>query len=142
MGVNEMSQKAVQKQREQASALVQSGETVRHAVAVSSGPLFALSLGPLGVALMKFRALALTDDALYVLSQKAASGQAKAVEQRMPLGSVAVRTDTHPFPLQSRLVVGDQKWNVAKPFKEGSSGWARGRWRRGRRSISSRSIWG
>jgi len=40
------------------------------------------------------------------------------VEQKIPLGSVDVSTDKNSFPLQSTLVVGDQTWNVAKPFKE------------------------
>ena len=112
-----MSEKRVQKAREQASALVESGETVRHALPVTGGPLMAMALGPLGVAFLKFRTVALTDKALYVMAQKATGGP-KAVEQKMPLGSVAVSTDKHPFPMQSTLVVGDQRWNVAKPFKE------------------------
>lgn len=112
-----MSEKRVQKAREQASALVESGESVRHAVPVTSGPLFALALGPLGVAFLKFRTVALTDKALYIMPMKATGGP-KEVEQQMPLGSVAVGTDKNSFPLQSTLVVGDQRWNVAKPFKE------------------------
>lgn len=112
-----MSEKRVQKAREQASALVESGETVRHALPVTSGPLIAMALGPLGVAFLTFRTVAVTDKALYVMPQKATGGP-KAVEQKMALGSVAVSTDKHPFPLQSRLVVGDQRWSVAKPYKE------------------------
>ena len=112
-----MSEKAVQKAREQAAELVESGETVRHAVPVTSGPLFALVLGPLGVAFLKFRTVALTDKALYVMLVKATGGP-KEVEQQIPLGSIAVSTDKNRFPLQSTLVVGDQRWNVARPFKE------------------------
>jgi hypothetical protein len=107
----------VQKAREQASALVEPGETVRRALPVTSGPLWALALGPLGVAFLKFRTVALTDEAIYVMPQKATGG-AKAVEQRIPVGSVDVSTGTHPIRVQSRLVVGDQRWNVGKPFKE------------------------
>lgn len=114
-----MSQKGVQKAREQASALVEGGETVRHAIPVTSGPLFALALGPLGVAFLKFRTVAITDQAIYIMPTKATGGP-KEVEQRLPLGSVSVSTDKNPFPLQTTLVVGDQRWNVAKPFKEES----------------------
>ena len=112
-----MSEQRVQKAREQASALVESGETVRHAVPVTSGPLMALALGPLGVAFLKFRTVALTDKSLYFMLQKATGGP-KAVEQKMPLGSVVVSTDKHPFPGQSRLVVGDQSFSVPRPYKE------------------------
>jgi hypothetical protein len=112
-----MSEKQLQKAREQSSALVEPGETVRHAFPVTSGPLIAMALGPLGVAFLKFRTLAVTDKALYVMPQKATGG-AKAVEQKIPLGSVDVSTDKSRFPLQSTLVVGDQRYNVGKPFKE------------------------
>jgi hypothetical protein len=112
-----MSKDRVQKAREQASALVETGETVSHALPVTSGPLLALALGPLGVAFLKFRTVALTDSALYVMPQKATGGP-KSVEQKFPLGSVPVSTGEHPFPLQSRLVVGDQRWNVGKPYRE------------------------
>ena len=112
-----MSEKRVQKVREQASALVASGETVRHAVPVTSGPLIALALGPLGVAFLKFRVVAITDKALYLMPMKATGGP-KEVGEQMPLGSVAVSTDKNSFPLQSTLVLGDQRYNVAKPFKE------------------------
>jgi hypothetical protein len=112
-----MSEKRVQKAREQASALVDAGETVRHALPVTSGPLWAMLLGPLGVAFLKFRTLALTDKALYVMHAKATGGP-KEVEHKLPLGSVAVSTGKSSMPLQSTLVVGDQSWNVAKPFKD------------------------
>jgi hypothetical protein len=112
-----MSEKKLQKTREQASALVEPGETVRHALPVTSGPLIGMVLGPLGVAFLKFRTVALTDKALYVMPQKATGGP-KAVEEKMPLGSVDVSTDKNRFPLQSTLVVGNQRWNVGKPFKE------------------------
>ena len=112
-----MSEKRVQKVREQASALVEAGETVRHAVPVTSGPLFAMALGPLGVAFLKFRAIALTDKALYVMPMKATGGP-KEVEQQIPLGSVSVSTGKSPLPFQSTLVVGDQSWNIARPFKD------------------------
>jgi hypothetical protein len=112
-----MSEKRLQKAREQASALVEPGETVRHALPVTSGPLIGMVLGPLGVAFLKFRTVALTDKALYVMPDKATGGP-KAVEKKMPLGSVDVSTDKHRFPTVSTLVVGDQRWNVGKPFKE------------------------
>jgi hypothetical protein len=112
-----MSEKKIQKAREQASTLVEPGETVRHAFPVTSGPLIGMALGPLGVAFLKFRTLAVTDKALYVMPQKATGG-AKAVEQKIPLGSVDVSTDKSRFPAISTLVVGDQRFNVGKPFKE------------------------
>jgi hypothetical protein len=112
-----MSEKRVLKAREQASALVEAGETVRHAVPVTSGPLFALALGPLGVAFLKFRTIALTDKALYVMPMKATGGP-KEVEQQIPLGSVVVSTGKSPLPFQSTLVAGDQSWNIARPFKD------------------------
>ena len=112
-----MSEKRAQKAREQASALVEAGETVRHAVPVTSGPAFAQALGALGVAFLKFRTVALTDKALYVMLQKATGGP-KEVEQQIPLGSVAVSTGKSSFPLQSTLVVGDKRWNVARPFRD------------------------
>jgi hypothetical protein len=112
-----MSEKRVQKVREQASAVAPAGETVRYAVPVTSGPLFAMVLGPIGAAFLTYRAIALTDKALYVMTVKG-FGQPKEVERQIPLGSVAVTTDKNSFPLQSTLVVGDQRWNVARPFKE------------------------
>ncbi len=112
-----MIQKKLQKTREQAAALVQPGETLRHAVGVTSGPSIAMALGPIGVAFLKFRVVALTDKAVYIMTQTPTGG-AKKVEQRMPLGSVAVSTAKHPMPLQSTLVVGDQKWNVGKIVKD------------------------
>jgi hypothetical protein len=115
-----MSEKRVQKAREQSQALVGAGETVKHAVPVTSGPLWALALGPIGVAFLKFRTVALTDTALYVIPQKFTGGPKDVVEQQWPLGSVAVSTDKNSFPLQTTLVVGDTRWNVAKPFKEES----------------------
>ena len=111
-----MSEKRVQKVRDQAAILVGSGETVRHAVPVTSGPLFALALGPLGVAFLKFRTVVLTDRALYLMTMKA-MGAPKEVEQELPLGSTAVTPDKSSFPIWSTLVVGDQRYNVAKPFK-------------------------
>ena len=112
-----MSEKRVQKAREQASPLVAAGETVRHAFPVTSGPMWAMALGPLGVAFLTFRTVALTDKALYFMTAKA-SGGPKDVERQIPLGSVPVSTDKNSFPLQSTLVVGDERWNVAKPFTE------------------------
>ena len=112
-----MSENKVRKAREQASPLVESGETVRHALPVTSGPLWAMVLGPLGAGFLKFRTVALTDKALYVMAQKA-SGGPKEVEQKMPLGSVALSTDKNSFPMQSTLVIGDQRWNVHKAFKD------------------------
>jgi hypothetical protein len=112
-----MSEKQLEKAREQASALIEPGETVRHAFPVTSGPLIGMALGPLGVAFLKFRTLAVTDKALYVMPQKATGG-AKAVEQRLPLGSVDVSTAKSRFPFISTLAAGDRRWNVGKPFKE------------------------
>ena len=112
-----MSEKRAQKAREQASAFVGAGEAVRHAIPVTSGPLFAMVLGPLGVAFLKFRTIALTDKALYVMLAKGTGGP-KEVEQQIPLGSVAVSTGKNPMPFQSTLVVGGHKWNVARQFKD------------------------
>ena len=112
-----MSEARAQKTREQASAFVDAGETVRHALPVTSGPLWAMLLGPLGVAFLTFRTIALTDQALYLMHAKATGGP-KEVDQKMALGSVAVGTDKNSFPLQSTLVVGDQRWNVARQFKD------------------------
>ena len=112
-----MSEKRVQKAREQSQALVGAGETVRHAVPVTSGPLWAMALGPLGVAFLKFRTVALTDKALYVMLQKGTGGP-KEVENQMAPGSVAASTDKNSFPGQSTLVLGNERWNVAKPYKE------------------------
>ena len=112
-----MSGKRVEKARQQASALVAPGETVRHALPVTSGPLWAMVLGPLGVGFLTFRTVALTDKSLYLMAQKG-TGAPKAVERTMPLGSVAVSTDKNSFPMQSTLVVGDQRWNVHKVFKD------------------------
>ena len=112
-----MSEKRAQKVREQASALVGPGETVRHALPVTSGPPFAVALGALGVAFLKFRTVVLTDKALYLMLQKATGGP-KEVEKQMPLGSVPVSTDKNSFPLTSTLVVGDQRYNVHKAFKQ------------------------
>ena len=112
-----MSEKKAQKAREQASAFVGAGETVRQAMPVTSGPLFAMLLGPLGVSFLKFRTIALTDKALYVMLANATGGP-KEVEQQIPLGSVAVSTGKNSMPFQSTLVVGDQKWNVHRQFKD------------------------
>lgn len=112
-----MSEKKVQKTREQASALVEAGETVRHALPVTGGPLLAMALGPLGVAFLTFRTMALTDKALYVMTAKATGGP-KEVEHKLPLGSVAVSTGKSSLPAVSTLVVGDQSWNVGKAFKD------------------------
>lgn len=112
-----MSEKRAEKAREQASALVEAGETVRHALPVTSGPLWAMLLGPLGVAFLTFRTIALTDKALYLMHAKATGGP-KEIDQKMALGSVAVSTGKSSFPLQSALVVGDQSWNVARQYKD------------------------
>jgi hypothetical protein len=112
-----MSEKRAQKTREQASALVETGETVRHALPVMSGPPWALLFGVLGAAFLRVRTIALTDKALYVMTAKATGG-VKEVEHKLPLGSVAVSTGKSSMPLQSTLVVGDQSWSVAKAFKD------------------------
>lgn len=92
---------------------------MRHALPVTRGPLWALALGPIGVAFLTFRMVVLTDKALYFMRQKGMGGP-KDVEQQMPLGSVPISTDKNSFPFQSTLVMGDERWNVAKPFKEES----------------------
>lgn len=102
--------------RAQASALVEPGETVRHAISVTTGPKIAHSIGLIGVALLKFRIVAVTDAALYGMSQKAGGG-AKAVEPRVPLGSVAVSTEKGPA-FTSTLVIGQEKMLLLKPYKE------------------------
>ncbi len=107
-----MSQKAVEKARTQASALVPPGETVRRAVPVQTGPTIALSLGLLGVAFLKNRIVAITDTALYVMA-------AKAVERRVPLGSVAVSREKGPALWGGTLVIDQgKKMRLLKPFKE------------------------
>ena len=105
-----------QQLREQSAALVEPGETLRHAVPVTRGPLLALGLGALGVAFLKFRVIALTDKALYVMVTKATGGP-KEVELRSPL-PVAVSIGNSPFPRQNKFVVGDQNFNLGSPFKE------------------------
>ena len=114
-----MSDKKAQKEqkvREQISALVEPGETLKEAVAVTRGPLLALGLGPLGVAFIKFRIVALTDKALYVMPMKATGG-VQEVEQRIPL-PVAVSIGNSRFPRQNKFAVGDQNFNLGSPFKE------------------------
>ncbi len=111
-----MSQK-VEKTRAGAATLVGPGETVRHAVPVQIGPSMAMALGPLGVVLLKFRTVALTDAALYVMTKSAVGNAPKAVERRIPRGSVAVSTKKGPG-FASTLFVGDQKMLVTVGFKE------------------------
>jgi len=111
-----MSEKRAQKAREQASALVDAGETVRRALPVMSGPIWAMAFGVLGAAFLRVRMIALTDKALYVMTAKATGGP-KEVEHKFALGSVPVSTGKSSMPLQSALVVGDQSWTVGKPFK-------------------------
>ena len=105
-----------QKVREQSAALVEPGETLRDAVPVTRGPLLALGLGPLGVAFLKFRIVALTDEALYVMSTTA-NGWPKEVELRTPLPVAASIADS-PFPGQNKFLVGDQNFNLGSPYKE------------------------
>lgn len=111
-----MGEKRVQTVRDQAATLVNSGETVRHAVPVTIGPLLALALGPIGVAFLKFRTVVLTDRSLYVMTMKG-MGAPKEVEQELPLESTSAHTGRGSLPMWSKLVVGEQSYNVGKPFK-------------------------
>ena len=114
-----MSDKREQKEREvreQIAALVEPGETLREAVMVTRGPLWALGLGPFAVAFLKFRIIAQTDEALYVMPTKATGG-VKEVEQRIPL-PVAVSIGDTRVPRQNKFVVGDQNFNLGSPMKE------------------------
>lgn len=115
-----MSQRLVQKVRTQASAVVQPGETVRHALPVTSGPYIAMFFGPLGTYFLKGRIVALTDAALYVMTGSAMLGKAKAVERRLPLGSVAASTGKGPAvsPFLSTLLIGQERMWVKRAFKE------------------------
>ena len=114
--MSEKREQKEQKVREQVGALVEPGETLRHVVPVTRGPLLALGLGPLGVAFLKFRMVALTETALYVLTMKATGGP-KEVERRIPLPA-AVSIGNSLFPRQNKFVVGDQNFNLGSPFKE------------------------
>lgn len=114
--MSEKKEQKEQKVREQVGALVEPGETLRHVVPVTRGPLLALGLGPLGVAFLKFRMIAVTETALYVMAVKATGGP-KEVEQRIPF-PVAVSIGNSPFPRQNKFVVGDQSYNLGSPFKE------------------------
>jgi hypothetical protein len=105
-----------QQVREQIAALVEPGETLKEAVAVTRGPLLALGLGPFAFAFIKFRIVALTDKALYVLPMKTTGG-VKEVEQRIPLPVPVTIADTR-FPRQNKFVVGDQNFNLGTPSKE------------------------
>ena len=105
-----------QKVREQIAALVEPGETLRHAVVVTKG-IYALALGPLGVAFLRFRNVALTDKGLYVMVAPWGGGGPKEVKQRIPL-PVAVSVRDNPWPRQNWFVVGDQKFWLGSPFKE------------------------
>ena len=114
-----MSEKREQKEqqvREQVASLVEPGETLRHVVIATRGPLWALGLGPLGVAFIKFRLIGQTDEAIYVVTTKATGGP-KEVEQRIPL-PVAVSISDSRFPRQNKFFVGDQKYNLGTPMKE------------------------
>ena len=114
-----MSEKREQKERqvrEQVAALVEPGETLRHVVIATRGPLWALSLGPFAVAFLKFRLIAQTDDAIYVMPSKATGGP-KEVEQRIPL-PVAISISDSRVPRQNKLVIGDQEFNLGTPMKE------------------------
>ena len=114
-----MSEKREQKEREvreQVAALVEPGETLRHVVMATRGPLWALGLGPFGVAFIKFRLIAVTDKAIYFMVTKATGGP-KEVEQRLPL-PVAVSIADSRFPRQNKFVVGDQNFNLGSPMKE------------------------
>ena len=114
-----MSEKKEQKEREvreQVAALVEPGETLRHVVIATRGPLSALALGPFGVAFLKFKLIAQTDHAIYVMPTKATGGP-KEVEQRIPL-PVAVSISDSRVPRQNKFVIGDQNFNLGTPMKE------------------------
>ena len=114
-----MSEKREQKEREvreQVAALVDQGETLRHVVIATRGPLWALGLGPFAVAFLKFRLIAQTDEAIYVMPSKATGGP-KEVEQRIPL-PVAISISDTRVPRQNKLVIGDQEFNLGTPMKE------------------------
>ncbi len=74
-------------------------------------------LGPLGLAFTRFRTVAVSDEALYVMTKNAMGGTPKYVEKRTPLGSLIVSTKKGPG-LVTRLVVGDQKMFVMLKFRE------------------------
>jgi len=95
---------------------VEPGETPRHAVPVTRGPLLALALGALGVGFLKFRVITVTEKALYVMVTKA-SGGPKEVERRLPL-PVALSIENSRFPNQNKFVLGDETFNLGSPFKE------------------------
>ena len=114
-----MSEKREQNEREvreQVAALVDQGETLRHVVIATRGPLWALGLGPFAVAFLKFRLIAQTDEAIYVMPSKATGGP-KEVEQRIPL-PVAISISDTRVPRQNKLVIGDQEFNLGTPMKE------------------------
>ncbi len=113
-----MSQKAVEKARAHASAVVPPGETVRHAVPVQIWPKIAYAvglLGPLVMVFVKHRTVAVTDAALYVMSQK-------AVERRVPLGSVPVRAEKGPgsmsMTMGALVIDGEKMLFTKRPCKE------------------------
>ena len=94
--------------REQIAALVEPGETLRHAVAVYTG-LYGLLLGVLpALAVMRIRRVALTDKALYVIR---GAGAPKEVMQRIPL-PVAVSVGKSRYPFWDKFVCGDQKFHL------------------------------
>jgi hypothetical protein len=114
-----VSDKKAQKEhevREQIAALVEPGETLSEAVIATRGPLLALGLGPFAVAFLKFRIIAQTEKAIYVMPTKATGGP-KEVEQRIPL-PVAVSISDTRVPRQNKLVIGDQNFNLGTPMKE------------------------
>ena len=97
-----------QKVREQVAALVEPGETLRHAVVVYKG-LYGLLLGVVpALAVMRVRRVALTDKALYVMR---GAGAPKEVMQRIPL-PVAVSAGNSRYPFWDKFVVGDQKFHL------------------------------
>jgi hypothetical protein len=98
--------------REQIAALVEPGETLKHAVTVTKG-LYGLLLGVLpAVFTMRFRTVALTDNALYVMSGAGGVGPPKEVKQRIPLPA-AVSVGKSWYPFWDKFVIGDQKFHLS-----------------------------
>lgn len=99
-----MGDRLARKEREQVAPLVP-GETVRHAVRAVANA----GDGP-------NQTVVLTDQAVYIMSQKALSGATKGVEERFALGSVPVTIGKGPF-WTAMLSVGDRTLRVPVPFK-------------------------
>jgi hypothetical protein len=112
MTMSDKGEQQKKKLREQIAALVEPGETVRHAVVVTKG-LYGLALGVLpALVVMRFRHVALTDKALYVISGAGGVGPPKEVKQRIPLPA-AVSVGKSLYPFWDKFVIGDQKFHLS-----------------------------